>query len=113
MAQGQVELVVSDALVTELAGVLARPHIRARTGYTPADEAAFVNGIVNSASMVRPIEELDIVRDAADNRLIEAALAGGAEYVVSGDRVFLAQGSFRGVRMIAPMHFLSILSASQ
>ncbi len=38
------------------------------------------------ATVMDPMEVLDLVRDPDDNRVIEAAVAGRADYIVSGDR---------------------------
>jgi predicted nucleic acid-binding protein len=50
-----------------------------------------------------------IGRDPSDNRLLEAALEGEADYIVSGDRDLLDLGSYEGIGIITPARFLAIL----
>ena len=45
----------------------------------------------------------------ADNRLLEAAVAAGADCIVSNDRQLLALGSYHGVRVLTPSQFLALL----
>lgn len=53
---------------------------------------------------VVPSESVDAVRDdPADNRILEAAAAGHADRIVSGDRDLLELGMWRGIRIIRPV----------
>jgi uncharacterized protein len=49
-------------------------------------------------------------RDADDNHIIEAALAGNAEFVVTGDKDLLSLQQFEIVRFVTPHEFLAILN---
>jgi len=51
------------------------------------------------------------VSDDADNRVLEAAVAGGADFIVSGDAHLLDLGDFEGIPIVAPARFWSVLSA--
>jgi predicted nucleic acid-binding protein len=46
------------------------------------------------------------VKDEPDNRILECALAGRADAIVTGDRALLALGEYRGVRVISLRGFL-------
>ena len=46
--------------------------------------------------------------DPADNRVLAAALAGGAAAIVSGDRHLSGVGTWRDIPIQTPAHFLSI-----
>lgn len=48
-------------------------------------------------------------RDADDDQVLAAALAGGARYVVSGDLDLLDIGLYQGIRLLSPATFLSLL----
>jgi predicted nucleic acid-binding protein len=55
-----------------------------------------------------PSERVDVIKaDPADNLVLEAAVAGKADIVVSGDRHLLALKQFRGIRIIAAVSFSS------
>jgi uncharacterized protein len=56
---------------------------------------------------VQPIERIDAVAaDADDNRILECAVAGGSECIVSGDSDLLGLGKFRGITIQRPAEFL-------
>ena len=53
---------------------------------------------------------LNVVRnDTADNRYLECALEGAADYVVSGDQDLLDLHEHSGIRIVSPRVFLETL----
>ncbi len=52
--------------------------------------------------MAAPVHAVAVARDTADNRLLEAALAGEAEMIVSGDEDLLVLRAFRGIPIVTP-----------
>lgn len=49
--------------------------------------------------------KIDICPDKADNRFLEAAVAGKASYIISSDRHLLDLKEFEGVRILKPGDF--------
>jgi uncharacterized protein len=47
------------------------------------------------------------VSDETDNRLLEAAVEGEADYVISGDKELLALGAFEGIPILSPAKFVT------
>ena len=47
--------------------------------------------------------------DPADDRYLEAAVEGGASYIVSGDRLLLALDTYEGIEILTPRRFLQVL----
>jgi predicted nucleic acid-binding protein len=55
-----------------------------------------------------PSERIDVIKaDPADNLVLEAAVAGKADIVVSGDRHLFALKEFRGIRIMTAVSFSS------
>jgi putative PIN family toxin of toxin-antitoxin system len=79
-----VDLVSSVAILTETAGIL-------RVKFSQPDEnvTAVLKLISRSAEIVKPTVRLAVVQHEADNRILECAVAGGADLVVTGDRHLL------------------------
>jgi putative PIN family toxin of toxin-antitoxin system len=56
--------------------------------------------------MVAPEVQVDDLRDVADNRVLECALAGRADLIVTGDRAMLELSAWRGIRVVTVAAFL-------
>jgi putative PIN family toxin of toxin-antitoxin system len=99
----QDQLLISKAILDELLGALARKF--ARDTEELARVALFLGEL---GTLVQPGRRLRVVQDDPDNRVLECALAGGAEAIVTGDRALLALREFRGVRIISLREYLDI-----
>lgn len=94
----RITLVTSRPLLSEL-GRIFTEKFRWEPSY--AEEA--VAQLVRIGVVVDPTEEIaDITDDPADNRVLEAAAAGHADVIVSGDRHLLSLGTWGAVRVVAP-----------
>lgn len=99
---GRIQLVTSPPLLEELRRVLSYPRLAvvvARTGLTPAE---LVDLIRDASVVVNPQRRIALVRDSDDNRLLEAAVAGEATMIVSGDADLLALGAIQGIPIVTP-----------
>jgi len=103
-------LITSDALAAELMKVLSRPTWRSLLG--TADCRNLLRITQEAGIRVTPSERVTICRDATDNAFLEAALAGHANYLITGDADLLTLGSFHGTRILRPRDFLRLLSTS-
>ena len=66
--------------------------------------------ILENAMLVEPNEKLDIVKDdPTDNKFLEAAIAGNAEYIITQDKHLLKLKEFQGIKIITPEEFLKII----
>jgi putative PIN family toxin of toxin-antitoxin system len=95
------ELLLSKPILDELLGVLARKF--ARDPEELARVAVFLGGL---ATMVKPARRLRVLADGPDNRILECALAGSADAIVTGDRAILALGKYRGVPILGLRAYL-------
>ena len=95
------ELVLSRQILDELLSVLARKF--ARDAEELARVALFLADI---GTIVSPRRRLTVLKDAADNRILECALAGRAQAIVTGDKALLALKEYRGVRVLSLADYL-------
>jgi predicted nucleic acid-binding protein len=51
---------------------------------------------------------VSVCRDPDDNRVLECALDGHVEYIITGDKDLLDLGEFQGMRIINVSDFLQI-----
>ena len=107
--QGELPLVVHQKLVYEYRDVLSRPTTLADTGLAWADAELVLAHLVARAQEVhvrylwRPN-----LRDEGDNHLIELAVAGNAQAVVTHNVRDLARGelAWPRLRILTPAQFL-------
>ena len=103
------EIVTSPALLAELQRVLEYPHI---TKYfeDPQNWAAFLKRFRGVATVVEPDLEPDVIdEDPTDNRFLECAGAAGASYIISGDNHLLAIEEYKGIVILKPAQFLTLM----
>ena len=64
------------------------------------------------SDFVIPLESLNVVQDdPTDNKFLEAAVAGNANLIVSGDEHLLEIKSFRNISIIKPRRFVDMLQS--
>jgi len=51
-----------------------------------------------------------ITEDPSDNRYLECALEGDAEYIVSGDQHLVQLATYQRIRILTPKEFLGVLA---
>ena len=112
--QGEFELVTSEILLDELESVLSRRRVLRRLGWPDAGPSEFIEGIEESATIVLPQKEITrVINDPDDNRVLEAAVAGGAEYIVTGDSDLLELDRHERTGIVTPAQFLAILAEAR
>lgn len=87
----------------QLLDVIARPHIAAVT--TPSFRSELA-GLLARAELVAINEKIAACRDPTDDKFLELAVNGRADFIVSGDRDLLALNPFRNIPIIAPAAFM-------
>jgi len=101
MLAGRLVLISSPALLSELRRVLGYPKLAAAI----KDPEVVADLIEAAAVLVAPERTITVVSDEPDNRVLEAAIEGGADYIVSGDKHLLALGVFAGIPILTPATF--------
>ena len=100
-------LLTSPALLDEL-----DEKLRLRFGLSPEDADLVRARLQSSALVVKPAMILDVIKDDPDdNRVLECALAGEADYMVSGDRHLLKFGSYEGIPILTVRQFMDAVEA--
>ena len=103
--EGRITLITSPALLAEFGRVL-----EAKFGWEPERGREAVALVARNATIVRPTDTLHVVDDDPDDdRVLEAAMAGEAEGIVSGDRHLLRIRSWEGIAILKPAELLKRL----
>lgn len=100
--EGRIELVTSPPRLAELGRVLS-----SKFGWEPSVAEEAVAQVARIGTVVRPEETLaEIAEDPDDDRVLEAALEGRADVIVSGDRHLLRLRTWRGIKVEKAAPFL-------
>ena len=97
-------VLVSFPVLLELADVLNRPKF---DEYVTHDERMrFMVSFLKVAEMIEIDETITVCRDPKDDKLLELAVCGNADFLITGDKDLLILNPFRGVEIITPREFL-------
>lgn len=108
------ELVVSPALLAEYEAALNYDRVRRRHGLSPEQIAREVQVIGEVALVVEPTNVLAVIADDPDDdHVLACAVAGEADYIVSGDPHILALREYQGIRVLSPRAFVAVLEGGE
>lgn len=95
---------VSRPILDEYREVLGRDHL----GIAEREVITSIARLQPSAVLLTPRRRLQVCRDPGDNKFLECALEGRADYLVTGNlRHFPKQ--FQDIRIVLPKAFLTVL----
>jgi hypothetical protein len=107
---GAFEAASSPTLIQELARALGYERVRKYTRLTSLELETFIRYLHVAMTVVSPEVSLDVIqKDFADNRVLECALESGAAYIVTGDEHLLELKEYRGIVILTPASFLTLL----
>ena len=100
-------LITSQAILAELTHVM-----RDYFGYSDDEAYMWHRRITAYTDIVHPTRWVNAVPDDPDdNKFVECALEGKAQYVISRDQDLLRLGEYEGVRVVDDAEFIGILKA--
>ena len=105
--RGKVEVVTCESLLDELRDVLIRPAKPFHLSVRDADKV--INNVRSYVRLVTPTRKVDVCRDPDDNLVIECALAGGAQYIVTGDPDLKVLRRFEEIEIVDVRTFVSLV----
>jgi hypothetical protein len=103
-------VLTSEAILVELEGVLRRPRLRGRYRLIDDDVSRLLRGLRRFTIAVTAGASAAAVRDPDDAALLNCAAAGGADYIVTGDKDLLSLSEYEGALIIPPAEFVRTLS---
>ena len=101
--KGDYQLVTSPEIVDE---VLSKLRNKFQLPEDKIEEQA--NILISLFHVVLPTTKVDAVRDKSDNNIIECAVDGKADYIVTGDPDLLELKEFRGIKILTANKFLKM-----
>lgn len=107
-AQNQGQLLISLDTLTELNEVLRREKFNKYV--TEQERLQFLSALVKKAVLVEITDIIKECRDPKDDRFLELAVSGKANYIVSGDKDLMTLHPFRGISIVSPDQLLGSLT---
>jgi putative PIN family toxin of toxin-antitoxin system len=115
LRDGSFTAIYTTDILVEIIDVLGRPALRAKYHIEPEDIVALINLIRLRGDLVIPDRKVTACRDPKDDKFLEAALAGSADCVISGDadiiptllRDLLDLTPFESIPILRPAEFLA------
>ncbi len=107
---GHIRLLISPRIVREIKRVLLYKKVRKYHNRTPKQVGKFLEGLIRVAEVTPGRLRLEVVKDdPTDDKYLECALEGQADFIISGDHHLTDLRSFRGVRIVDPSTFLRLI----
>lgn len=104
-------LVISPAILEEISRVFHFPKIALRHRWPEEKIRLFIEDLAHLAILTPGEPTLNVIaEDPSDNRYLECAVEGGAEYIVSGDQHLLQLATYQEIRILTPKEFLGVLA---
>jgi len=112
LRDGDYTLLYADPLLDELVAKLALPRIREK--YHLNDEAVetVLALILLRGEPITPQRRITACRDPKDNIVLEVAVDGQADFIVTGDNDLLVLHPFEGIPIVGPARFLQALESN-
>ena len=105
--KGEIELVLSKELIEEYNEVINRDEIIEKIERKNLILNEAVQKIINDSIIVEPKQKVDIVKeDPDDNIILECALEGGVDYLITKDVHLLKLKEFKGIKILTPPELL-------
>lgn len=93
-----------------MGAVLARPEVLRKLRMSAVEARALMLLLRRRATLVDPAITIRLSRDAADDKFLECAVAGGADRLVSEDRDLLVLGTIEEIPILDVPAFWSELT---
>ena len=98
------DILVSDATLTELATVINRPKFDKYI--SKPDRRKFFEVLAPLCIKVEIIQTMQASRDPKDDKYLEVAINGSADFILSGSSDLLELHPFHGIPIYSPSLFL-------
>lgn len=87
VTEGKLSLIMSASIIEEVRRVLMYPHIKKRHGHTKERVNSFIEDWARLSEFTYGTLTFNAVKDdPTDNKYLECAVEGEADFIISGDR---------------------------
>jgi putative PIN family toxin of toxin-antitoxin system len=101
--EGEDFLLISKDIIDEVLSVLSSKFGRDREGLS-----RIAVTLSELAELVKPARRIKLFKDEPDNRILECAIYGEADLLVTGDKEILQLREYKGVKIISLKGYLEL-----
>lgn len=106
----EIELVLSREIIKEFTKVLEYEEIQQKIKNKNLEMRRTVEKIASISTIVEPKQKLNVVKDdAKDNKIIECAVEGNVDYIISQDKHLLKLKEYKEIKIVLPEDFLKVV----
>ena len=98
---GEYQLVTSPEILDEIVSKL-----RNKFSFPEENIQKLVDTVLRFSTVIEPVSKIDVVRDKDDNKVIECAVDGNVNYIVTGDPDLLELKEFEKILIVNSRTFL-------
>jgi len=100
---GQDKLLTANEILAEFSSVLSRPKF----GLTPGELSYFLSAVTEMSDMIGLSGTIkNACRDSADDKILECALLGEADRIITGDADLLVLRKYKKIKILTPAEYL-------
>lgn len=100
------KILISQEIIEELIKVLSRKKLNK---YLLEEERIrFLADFLKDTEIVKITQNFDVCRDKKDNKFIDLAVCGKAQYIITGDEDLLILNPFQNISIINAREFLEV-----
>jgi putative PIN family toxin of toxin-antitoxin system len=101
----RIEIIISEAIISEISDVLGRKFY-----WEEWKIERVISDIMEFTKVITTRKSVSLIKgDPSDNRILECAFEGNAQYIISGDKKHLLPlKEFCGIEILTPNEFLDI-----
>lgn len=101
--KNRIQNTTSPFIINEVEKVLTQ-----KFGWQMEVTREVLNDFQNFSQVVNPPETLAVISYPPDNRILECAVAGRADYLISGDHHLTDLKAYDQIKIVTPTEFLAI-----
>jgi len=104
--EGKIKILISEKILEEF-----REVIQEKFDFSLSMAELAASGIREISSLITPTQRLTVIKEKeADNRVLECAVEGRAQYIVSGDTKHLQPlKEYQEIKILSPAQFLKAI----
>ena len=103
--------VISKQIFSEYEDVCFRRDVVDKTSKSEEEIKTFLSELKQISEFVEPKSNFEVIKDdPKDNKFLDAAYEGSADYIITYDTHLLDLGMFKGIQILAPLDFLKSMN---